>query len=119
MPRSELFSNTGPRLLGLDVSKKTVVIHDACSGRAQRGQDPRRPDHGARRHGLAVCEATDGYERAPLDAAFALDLPVHRADAARVKAFIASHGGHAKTDTINAAWLAIRATQEPGAATGA
>ena len=53
-----------------------------------------------------VCEATGGYERAALDAACSVGLPAHKADAARVKAFIAAMGGAAKTDAIDARWLA-------------
>jgi transposase len=53
----------------------------------------------------AVCETTGGYERAVLQACLAVGLAVCRADAAQVKAFIASHGGRAKTDPIDAAWL--------------
>jgi transposase len=53
-----------------------------------------------------VCEATGGYERAALEAARSIGLPAHKADAARVKAFIAAMGGAAKTDAIDARWLA-------------
>jgi transposase len=63
---------------------------------------------------LMVCEATGGYERALLEAAASLGLPAHRADPLRVKRYIASLGGAAKTDGIDAAWL-TRYGEERGA----
>lgn len=41
-----------------------------------------------------------------LDAALRLGLTIHRADGARIKAFIASHGERAKTDPRDACWIA-------------
>lgn len=61
-----------------------------------------------------VCEATGGYERAALEAAVHIGLRAHRADAAKVKNYIRSHGGAAKTDAIDARWLS-RYGQERGA----
>lgn len=99
-----------PAILGLDVAKDTVALYDACSGRTRRvANTPDALTAAFTRfaaYDLAVCEATGGYERATLEAAHAAGLATHRADAAKVKAFIASHGGRAKTDPIDAAWLA-------------
>lgn len=110
MPQSTSPANERLRLIGLDVSKTTIALHDSASGRCitvantcEALSAALQPFAG---YDLAVCETTGGYERAVLDAAFALGLAIHRADAARVKAFIASHGGQAKTDAIDAAWLA-------------
>lgn len=99
-----------PRVLGLDVGKFTVALYDPATRR--RHQFANTPEalleglHPFAARDLLVLEATGGYERTALEACRALGLPAHRADAARVKAFIKSHGGHAKTDAIDAAWLA-------------
>jgi transposase len=110
MPQSIPPANAGLRVLGADVAKRSVVFHDALTGRGWT--TPNTPE--ALTHALTafadydwlICETTGGYERALLDAATALGLAACRADAARVKAFIASHGGRAKTDALDAAWLA-------------
>lgn len=109
---SSLASCAAPfaHILGCDVAKREVVIRDTRSGRtrhivntpaalAAALQEAGKPD-------LIVCETTGGHERVLCMAAISLNLPIHRADAARVKAFIESHGGRAKTDAIDAAWLA-------------
>ena len=101
---------TKTRVIGADVAKATVVLHDSLGERtitvantlealtvalAAFGHDD-----------LLVCEVTGGHELATLQAALNLGLPAHRADPARVKNFIRSHGGIAKTDAIDARWLA-------------
>lgn len=115
MPDTATFTRTAclpdaPRILGANVAKREVVIHDSQTNRLHRIlNDPGALDAALARLGpadLLVCETTGGYERALLAAALARGQPVHRADAARVKAFIASHGGKAKTDPIDAGWLA-------------
>lgn len=99
-----------PRILGLDVAKAAIVAHDAVTGRtfsiANEPKAFRKALKPFAAYDLWVCEATGGYERVLLDAALALGAPAHRACAARVKAFIKSHGGHAKSDAIDAGWLA-------------
>src|SRR5581483_6761408 len=54
-----------------------------------------------------------GHERPALQAALTLGLAAHRADASKVKSYIRSLGGAAKTDNIDAAWLS-RYGQERG-----
>ncbi len=116
MPDSVSFaSGAAPaaHILGCDVAKREVVIRDSSSGVTHRiantsaavsaALDRIRETSGS--PDLIVCETTGGHERALCVAAIALGLPIHRADAARVKAFIESHGGKAKTDAIDAAWL--------------
>lgn len=109
MPSPSPAVETVPRILGIDVAKETVVLHDSTSGQTLvLSNTP-----GCLRKGLAafagadllVCEATGGYERNLLAAALAIGIAAHRAEPARVKAFIRSHGGHAKTDAIDARWL--------------
>lgn len=100
----------GPSVLGIDVAKAEVVIHDGCT--RHTFSVPNRPAALARalkpyaHYRLGVCEVTGGYEQALLTTAHRLGLPMHRAHPNRVKAFIASHGGRAKTDAIDARWLA-------------
>jgi transposase len=55
---------------------------------------------------LVVCEATGGFERAVLDVAAELKLPVHRAHGNRVRFFARYRGLMAKTDSIDAKMLA-------------
>lgn len=109
MPEPSWPANAGLRVLGLDVSKDTIALHDSVTGRhATIANTPpalRQALAPYADYDWAVCETTGGYERAVLEASFALGLPICRADAAQVKAFITSHGGRAKTDPIDAAWL--------------
>lgn len=105
------------RVVGLDIAKASVTLHDPVSRRTLTVENTFEAltelltpfaDYD-----LIVCEATGGYERAALQAAVAVGLCAHRADPLKVKRFIASHGGAAKTDPIDAAWLA-RYGQERG-----
>lgn len=96
--------------LGLDVSQDSVTLydsltrqtftidnrHDALISALTRFAD----------RDLAICEATGGHEDVLLTALNMLGIPAHRADAAKVKAFIRSYGKRAKTDPIDARWLA-------------
>lgn len=105
------------RVLGLDVAKASVVLHDPVSRKTQTiANQPdalRQALEPFSDYELMVCEVTGGYELALLEAAVDVGLPAHRADPARVKAFIKSHGGLAKTDAIDARWLS-RYGQERG-----
>ena len=105
------------RVLGLDVAKATVVLFDPVSGRTLAiANEPQALLEALKPfadYELMVCEATGGYERACLQAAAVLGLPACRADAAKVKSYIRSHGGAAKTDAIDARWLS-RYGQERG-----
>jgi transposase len=110
MPDQTFPANAALRVLGLDVSKHRIAIFDSVSC---RGWEIANTPEALRQalapfvgYDWAVCETTGGYERLLLEAAFALGLRICRADAARVKAFIQSHGGRAKTDPIDARWLA-------------
>ncbi len=77
-------------VIGIDIAKDTMVLHDSISLQTwtiantyAAALQALKPFAG---HDLAVCEATGGHERALLEAACALGLPVHRADPAKAKA---------------------------------
>jgi transposase len=105
------------RVVGVDVAKATVVLFDSQTQRTCKVSNEPQALHRALSafvdYDLMVCEVTGGYERAVLEAAANLGLPAHRADPMRVKRYIASLGGAAKTDGIDAGWLA-RYGQERG-----
>lgn len=98
-------------VLGLDVAKASVTVHDLGSGRSRRLANRREDLLAAledyRDHDLAVCEATGGYEDVLLEVLAFLGIPAHRADAVRVRAFLRSHGTLAKNDPIDAHGLAL------------
>ncbi|PYE90623.1 transposase, partial [Phyllobacterium leguminum] len=99
-------------VIGLDVSCDTVTLFDSLTSQtmtvANRCDELRSAlEAFAGRGGLlAVCEATGGYEDELLAALAMLAIPAHRADAAKVKSYIRSFGKRAKTDAIDAQWLA-------------
>ena len=105
------FSRQIESVLGLDVSKDTVTLHDLATGRRATVPNTRPALTEALEAlascELAVCEATGGYEDTLLAVLAALAIPAHRADGARVKAFLRSHGRRAKTDAIDAEGLAL------------
>jgi transposase len=100
----------GQNFLGCDVGKQSIVIFDTATGQTSTVKNTApaltaflkacSPDS------LVVCEATGGYETTLLDACLAEGLKAHRADAAKVKAFIRSLGISGKTDAIDAQALA-------------
>jgi transposase len=98
------------RYLGCDVGKQKVVVFDSADG--QTSEIENRPQavaaFASRLDGccLVVCEATGGYEAALLAAMVAAEVPVHRGDARKIKAFIRSFGTLGKTDAIDARALA-------------
>ena len=110
MPNLSIHAKTESSVLGIDVAKHTVVIYDSVRQQSQQIENRLEALIEAlgvyRDHALAVCETTGGYERAVCEAACQVGLPIHRAHASRVKAYIASHGQGAKTDATDAYWLA-------------
>lgn len=96
--------------VGFDVSKDSItVFHSQTELTFEIDNNPaalrryvKKLDIGC----LAICEPTGGYEAALLEALTTAAVPVHRADARKVKAFIRSLGIHAKTDAIDAKALA-------------
>jgi len=97
-------------VLGLDIAKDTIALHDSVSSKnwtiANTPAALKRALQPFAGHDLVVCEATGGYERHALNTACKLGLPIHRVDPSKAKAFISSHGGNAKTDKADAIWLA-------------
>jgi transposase len=96
--------------VGCDVAKDSIVVHHTGDARARMVRN-QRTDLAAFAKRLdptclVICEATGGYEAELLAAMLEAGIPVHRADARRVKAFIRSLGRLAKTDRIDAAALA-------------
>ena len=103
-------------ILGADVGKASIVVKRLVGGTPAKGgtitiaNDPASIATALAELGhidLIVCEVTGGYERALLNAAVQAGLAIHRADGARVKAYIKSNGVRAKNDAIDALWLAV------------
>ena len=98
------------RFIGCDVGKTAIVVFDSMNGRSHSiANEPRALSDfasGLETTCFVVCEATGGYESALLAALLAASVPVHRADARKVKAFIRSFGTLGKTDAIDARALA-------------
>lgn len=98
--------------LGCDVSARTVTVFSSLTRKtitvaneASALRAALTPYAGSIDM-LAVCEATGGYEDVLIEVLESLAIPTHRADAAKVKAFIRSFGTKAKTDPIDARFLA-------------
>jgi transposase len=107
--------------IGCDVGKAAIVVFDSRDTRAP--SIPNQPDALAAfaksldPSCFVVCEATGGHETALLAAMVSAGVPVHRADARKVKAFIRSYGTLGKTDAIDARALArYGAERHPGLA---
>jgi len=96
--------------IGCDVGKAEIVIHDSRDGTtttiANRAKPLAAYAATLNTNCLVVCEATGGYESILLNAMLKANIPAHRADARKVKAFIRSFGIRGKTDAIDARALA-------------
>lgn len=99
-----------PTYAGLDVAKATLALHLA-------GQQHDLPNTPAghrrlvrllRQHPAVqlVCEASGGYEQAPVRALWAAGLPASIVEAGRVRHFARACGRRAKSDPIDAGVLA-------------
>lgn len=95
------------RCLGFDIAKETIAVSD---GRSVQVIDNRRADIGrflrSCQADFAVCEPTGGHETVLLEECLRLDLPAHRVDTRKLKAFIRSRGRLGKSDAIDARELA-------------
>ena len=99
------------RFIGCDVGKSTLVFfeHGGSGARevANRAADIKAFAATLDETCLVVCEATGGHEVGLLKILAVMDIPAHRADARKIKAFIRSHGVLGKTDAIDARQLAL------------
>ncbi|QBG46621.1 IS110 family transposase [Verrucomicrobia bacterium S94] len=93
-------------LIAVDVSKESLEIQTD-----ERSFDVPNTEKGiarlikaarAAQLPFVVCEATGGYERLLPESMHAVDIPICRANPARIRAFAASEGIQAKTDPIDA-----------------
>ncbi|WP_070158310.1 IS110 family transposase [Sphingobium phenoxybenzoativorans] len=99
-----------PAILGCDVAKATIQIHDNASGR--NWSIPNKPQPLAaliaqHPHHHILVEATGGYEIALIEIALAHERTVYRIHPNQARAFAQSLGQRAKTDPIDAAALAL------------
>jgi transposase len=94
------------RCIGCDVGKARIVVFDSQTQKIStiENQPQALANFAARLDAscFVVCEATGGYESGLLTALVAAQIPAHRADARKVKAFIRSFGTLGKTDGIDA-----------------
>lgn len=94
------------RCIGCDVGKASIVVFDSQTQKISviENQPQALASFAASLDAscFVVCEATGGYESGLLAALVAAKIPVHRADARKVKAFIRSFGTLGKTDGIDA-----------------
>lgn len=98
------------RVIGCDVGKASIAVFDTEGHVADIiDNNPKALKALAAKLDttcFVVCEATGGHEAALLNAMVDAGIPVHRADARKVKAFIRSFGTLGKTDAIDAEALA-------------
>jgi transposase len=96
--------------IGCDVGKSSITVFDSRGGRPRSiANDPASLTRFADTLDascLVICEATGGHEAALLAAMVLANVPAHRADARKVKAFIRSFGILGKSDIIDARALA-------------
>lgn len=96
-------------VIGLDVAKETVTLHDCLTGRtitvANTPEALLEALAPLRDRKLAVCEATGGHEDGLLVVLSSLGIPAHRGDGGKISAFARSLR-RAKTDRIDAQMLA-------------
>lgn len=93
--------------LGLDVAKDTIAVFDGHANTviANERKAIRRFLQTCKAD-FAICEPTGGYEVILIEECLRRELPVHRADTRRLKAFIRSRGRIGKSDAIDARELA-------------
>jgi transposase len=100
------------RLIGIDVSKARLDVHDLAGGRRlavandEDGIAAMVEQLGLGAGDLLVMEASGGYERQPQRLLGARGLEVAIVNAARVRAFARASGRLAKTDRIDAEVIA-------------
>jgi transposase len=118
-------NRTSPYLteVGIDVSKATLRVH---RGGAQEDWENTPASIRKLLAALAkgggsfriTCEATGSYDTALILACLEKGVPVSQANPAHVKSFIRSFGRHAKTDAIDARYIALFARERNPATLG-
>jgi len=93
-------------VVGVDVSKATLEVksnklHFSVSN-TEKGINEMFSKLKGEENMLLVCEASGGYERLVIHKAHLSKIPIHCANAARVRAFAKSEGIRAKSDPIDA-----------------
>lgn len=103
--------------IGVDVGKYQLAIHDSQTDKTIFIDNNKKAiltffkTNKLSNNSLLVCEASGGYEAILLACTIDLNIAAHRANARRVKSFIASYGTLAKTDFSDARAIAIYAKE--------
>lgn len=99
--------------IGIDISKATFVVAQyGEKGTHTFDNNPKGFEEFFQKYGnvllesLVILETTGGYEMALIRHLLPKNIPIHRANARKVKYFIRSLGNEAKTDAIDAGGLA-------------
>jgi len=94
--------------LGADIAKHGIVVSDGFAAARTIANERTAIRAFLRRCGadLIVCEPTGGHELLLLAECLKANIPVHRVDTLKLKAFIRSFGTLGKSDAIDAAGMA-------------
>lgn len=103
MQKLEIFYHD---FIGFDVAKDSITLYHSHTGQTvtlkNTPGDIQKYLNNIGPGCFAVCEATGGYEALLLNLLSKNNIPCHRADARKVKAFIRSLGIHGKSDPLDA-----------------
>ena len=103
-------SNPARLYAGLDIAKASLELHQAGQSHAlsndPKGHAQLRKLLRAQSGVQVICEATGGYERAPVRALHQAQVLLSLVEAGRVRHFARARGQRAKTDPIDARVLA-------------
>ncbi len=98
--------NNTVTLTAVDVSKESLEIktvqHSFSVPNTQKGISTLIRKIKPVENPFVVCEATGGYERLLMNSLHDANIPICRANPARIRAFAISEGVRAKTDPIDA-----------------
>ena len=107
--------NTNNTLVAVDVSKATLEIkteHSTFSiPNTKESISKLIESIKPQKNPFVVCEATGGYERLMMNMLHRVEIPICRANAARIRAFARSEGVQIKTDSADALMI-FRFAQE-------
>lgn len=117
MKLQKLNQNKFSHFIGVDVGKYQLAIHNSQTDKTIFIDNNKKDiftffkTNKLSNGSLLVCEASGGYEAILLACAVDLNIAAHRANARKVKSFIASYGMLAKTDFSDARAIAIYAKE--------